>query len=484
MSHKLCNDYLSLFQPSLQPLDTQGNGAMNNNKSATDEFDFAPGILGVQNQPPSPLPRMVLRGVLLLITALLIWAIFGRLDIVSVADGKLVPTTYLKIVQPADSGIVREIAIQEGQHVEKNQLLIRMDANLSEAESKSIQNELQHKTLELRRIEAELYNKPLKRENADAVEMYNRVYAEYQSNRRALQDDIAAEQAALQRAHSDLAATREVQHKLEQTLPSYQTQEAAYDKLVKDGFAGKLMGQEKQRERIEAEQDLRAQQHNANSLQAAIAQSQRRISQIQSDYRQKLEADRVAIYAEQQRLEQEWAKQSHKNSLLELRAPQAGIIKDLATHTPGTVVSPGTVLMTLVPSNEALQAEVWLKNEDAGFVHKGQEVKVKLMAYPFQKYGMIDGTVTQVSADATDRGQANNNQTNANNNADDSINQLQLAYRTIVKLDKQHLTIEQEKLLLTPGMQVVAEIKLADQTVMEYLLSPVTKAFHEAGRER
>jgi hemolysin D len=106
------------------------------------------------------------------------------------------------------------------------------------------------------------------------------------------------------------------------------------------------------------------------------------------------------------------------------------------------------------------------------------------MAYPFQKYGMIDGKVTQVSADATDRGKGNNNQTNANDNSEDSTNQSQLAYRTIVKLAKQDLTIEQEKLLLSPGMQVVAEIKLADQTVMEYLLSPVSKAFHEAGRER
>ncbi len=311
----------------------------------------------------------------------------------------------------------------------------------------------------------------------------NRIYAEYQSNRRALDDDIAAERANMQKAYSDLAATKEIQHKLEQTLPGYQAQEAAYDKLVKDGFAGKLMGQEKQRERIEAEQDLRAQEFNSKSLQASIAQSQKRLNQIQSDYRQQLEAERVAIYAEHQTLEQEWAKQSHRNSLLELKAPQAGIVKDLATHTPGTVVSPGTVLMTLVPNNEVLQAEVWLKNEDAGFVHAGQIVKVKLMAYPFQKYGMIDGKVLQVSADATDKSNSNNNQNNQNDMQNASSN-TQLAYRTIVQLDKQQLEIEQDKLHLTAGMQVAAEIKLADQTVMQYLLSPVRKAFHEAGRER
>jgi HlyD family secretion protein len=449
-----------------------------------DHFDFAPGILGVQERPPSPLPRMVLRGVLMLVLLMLLWALFGRLDVVSVADGKLVPISYIKIVQPSEAGIVRDIAIKEGQAVVKDQVLIRMDANLSEADSKSIQAALQHKSLELRRIEAELSNQPFKREAHDINELYNRIHAEYQSNRRALADDIAAEQASLQKAHSDLNATIEVQRKLEQTLPSYQAQEAAYDKLVKDGFAGKLMGQEKQRDRIEAQQDLRAQEFNAKSLQASIAQSQKRLNQIQSDYRQKLEAERVATYAEFQRLEQEWAKQAHKNSLLELKAPQAGIVKDLATHTPGTVVSPGTVLMTLVPNNEALQAEVWLKNEDAGFVRKNQAVKIKLSAYPFQKYGMIDGKVLQVSADATDKS-ANNSQNNQSNDAQNTnASNTQLAYRTIIQLNKQNLEIAQNKLHLTPGMQVLAEIKLADQTVMEYLLSPISQAFHEAGRER
>lgn len=450
---------------------------------AGDQFDFSPGILGVQERPPSPLPRMVLRGVLILVLLMLLWALFGRLDVVSVAEGKLVPVSYIKIVQPSEAGIVRDIAIKEGQAVTKDQILIRMDANLSEADSKAVQAALQHKSIELRRIEAELSSHPFKKQANDPNELFNRIYAEYQSNRRAFEDNISTEQASLQKARQDLAASMEVQHKLEQTLPNYQAQASAYEELGKDGYAGSLMVLDKQRERIEKEQDLRAQQYNAKSLQASIAQSQKRLAQIESTYRQKLDAERVTTYAEFQRLEQEWAKQSHKNSLLELKAPQAGIVKDLATHTPGTVVSPGTVIMTLVPSNEALQAEVWLKNEDAGFVHEGQVVKVKLSAYPFQKYGMVDGTVLQVSADATDKSNTNNNDQNTGEQ-NQSASTAQLAYRTIVQLSQQSLETEQEKLHLTSGMQVVAEIKLADETVMQYLLSPISKAFHEAGRER
>ena len=444
-------------------------------------LEFAPGLLHIQEKLPSPLPRLVLRGLLLLLFVLLLWALFGRLDIVAVAEGKLVPVSYLKIVQPAESGIVREIAVQEGQHVEASQVLVRMDGNLSEADSKAIQNAMQHKSLELRRIEAELNGVLFKRQKDDSPELFQRILAEYISNRRALEDDLAAEQASLQKARHDLAATMEVQRKLEETLPAYQAQEEAFDRLGKVGFAGNLMVMEKKRERIEKEQDLYAQQYNVQSLRSSISQSERRMSQIKSDYRQKLEAERVAIFAEYQKLEQEWAKQSHRNSLLELKAPQAGIIKDLATHTPGTVVSPGTVLMTLVPNNEALQAEVWVKNTDAGFVREGQQVKVKLSAYPFQKYGMVDGTVMHVSADATDKTNGSPQNISAvNQQASNTL----LAYRTLIVLTKQHLAVQNDKLELAPGMQVAAEIKLADQTVMEYLLSPVKKAFHEAGRER
>jgi hemolysin D len=466
----------SLFS-SNQPKDGQAIES----KVSDVSLDFAPGLIGLQQTPPSPLPRMVLRGLMLLLLAMLIWSYFGRLDVVAVAEGKLVPVSYLKIVQPSEAGIVREIAIKEGQTVQAGQVLVRMDANLAEADSKTILQELQHQTLQLRRVEAELSGTPFIREKNDAPDMFLKVDAAYQANRRALEDDVAAERATQQKAQSDLASTLEVQHKLEQTLPSYQAQEAAYKELVADGFAGSLMGQDKQRERIEKEQDLRAQEYNAKSLQATITQSNKRLAQVQSDYRQKLEAERVTTFADLQKLQQEWAKQSHKNSLLELKAPQAGVIKDLATHTPGTAVSPGTVLMTLVPNNEALHAEVWLKNEDAGFVHEGQAVKVKLMAYPFQKYGMLDGEVTQVSADATDK--PNQQQ---QNNADANMNTATTpsTYKTIIKLNQQHLTIDQDRLNMTAGMQVAAEIKLADQTVMEYLLSPVRKAFHEAARER
>jgi len=134
----------------------------------------------------------------------------------------------------------------------------------------------------------------------------------------------------------------------------------------------------------------------------AIEPGERRIAQLGASYRAQLQGERIESEAQISRLTQELAKLRHRQGLSELRAPAHGVVKDLATHTPGAVLAPGTVLMTLVPEGEALVAEVWLANQDAGFVASGQ----------------------------------------------------------------------------------IAKLKLAERTVLEYLLSPVQKVAHEAGRER
>jgi hemolysin D len=445
-----------------------------------DALDFAPAILALQDRPAAPLPRLVLYTLITLFAVLLLWASFGKLDIIAVAEGKLVPQTYVKIVQPADAGIVQEILVQEGTSVETGQVLMRMDTKLSEADTRALATELQHKALQLRRINAELEGTPLSPESGDPPELFGQIEAQYLAHRQAYQDALAQEHAVLARAKQELSAAVEIESKLEQVIPVYQTQVQALEKLARDGFAGNLAVLDKQRERIEKEQELRAQHHTVASLEATIAEAEKRLDQITSSYRQQLHNERVDTQGEYQKLGQEWVKQQHKNSLLELKAPQAGIVKDIATHTPGTVVSPGTILMTLVPREEPLQAEVMIENQDVGFVHPHQKVKLKLAAYPFQKYGMLDGTVSHLSADASDRVMAGSE----NSIRDGGKTALLSPYRARVALQTQFLEVAGERLQLTPGMQVVAEIHQGRRTVLEYLLSPLRKAFREAGRER
>jgi len=445
-------------------------------------WNFSPAILQAQHAPPSPLPRLVLYTLLALFGVLLPWAVLGRLDIVAVAQGKLVPQSFLKVVQPADSGVVKEILVKEGDEVVAGQALMRMDTSISVADRKVLDNDYQLRVLQLRRIDAELKGVPLAKKAGDDPALYAQVDAQFRSHRQAYQDALDTERAALTKAQHDLKSAIEVQSKLKQTLPIYQEQEKGWNQLAKEGFAGKLMALDRTRSRIETEQELQAQTQNVESLKASIAQSNKRIAQISSNYQQQLHNERIDAESQYNKLGQDLAKHAYKHDLLELKAPQAGIVKDLATHTQGTVVSPGTVLLTLVPHNEPLLAEVWVSNVDSGFVEVAQKVKIKLEAYPFQKYGMLDGVVRHVTYDATDK--------NADASSDrkpppDSANApASLSYRALVALNSSQLETQGLSYKLTPGMQVAAEIHLGNRSVIEYLLSPIQKTVHEAWRER
>ncbi|MGH3429005.1 MAG: biotin/lipoyl-binding protein, partial [Mycobacteriales bacterium] len=106
-------------------------------------LDFAPGLLAIQESPPARLPRVVMLAVVALCLILLLWAGFGKLDIIASAEGRLIPQNYVKIVQPADAGIVKEILVREGQKVQAGQVLLRMDTQDAEADTKALGTELE-----------------------------------------------------------------------------------------------------------------------------------------------------------------------------------------------------------------------------------------------------------------------------------------------------------------------------------------------------
>lgn len=439
---------------------------------------FYPPLIRIQQVPPHPQHRKVLWIFIMLLVFLLVWSMFGRLDIVAVANGKLVPSGYLKIVQPSEAGIVSEILVQEGQKVQQGQILMRMDAILSGADLGAIQTDFQRKRLELARIDAELSGRSFapQGQGANAI-LVNEVAAQYMANRTALMATLDEERSRLVKAQQELAAALQQKSRLEAVLPYYQDQDRAYAQLVKEGFAGGLMGSEKRRERIDKEQELATQQHVIASAQASISQSQKKMRQIEVDYLRRLHEERAESQAQYDKLTAELQKQQHRQGLLDLRAPQAGVIKNLATHTAGTVVQPGTVLASLVPVSRQMQAEVWVSNEDIGFVRPGQRVKLKFAPYSFQKYGIGHGVVQHVSADAQ-------NDEEAREQGALTTGQQPLRYKALVAVDQSSLKVDDQSFPLGVGMQTTAEIVLGQRTVAEYLLSPLQKAWHDAGRER
>ena len=428
----------------------------------------------VERLPPSRAPRIVLWTVCALFAFALIWSLVAKLDIVAVAEGRLVPSTYSKIVQPAESGIVREILVRDGDLVVAGQVLVRLDPTLAGADSKSVAGDIELRRLTLRRIDAELANQTLALGKGEDPTLFLQVQAQGSARRQSYLDSLAQENSQRDRIAAELRAATETLNKLTATAPLVQQQADAYDKLVKDGFFSPLAVQDKRREAINLQQDLKSQEGAVASLRAQMSGQDKKIANLTSQYRSQLQNERVETQAQLAKLDQEATKQSYRQAMLELKAPQGGIVKDLATTTIGAVVAPGTVLLTIVPKDEPLIAEIRIGHDDIGFVEPGQPVKLKLAAYPFQKYGMLEGTVKTIAADVSS---ANTADAKASSPVD-------LGFKAIVALNSQQLTARGQPFVLNPGMQVVAEIRQGERTVMEYLLSPVTATVTQAGRER
>jgi hemolysin D len=438
--------------------------------------DFSPDLLTIQEQAPAQLPRTLALSVAGLCGLMVAWACFARLDVIAVAEGRLVPVSFTKVVQPAEAGVVEQIFVKEGDRVVAGQTLMKLDARLSGIDVSGLDTDVVLKDLSLARIEAELVGGAIKYPANTAKALVAKVDAQFSARKSAYHDAVAQETAALSRSKSDLEAASQIRSKLQATVPILKQAADSYETLRKEGYVGDILSNEKKREYMERERDLRSQESTVESLKAAVAQSEAKLVSIRSNYRSQLETERMDLLSSVNKSRSELDKSKVRSGLLEIKAPNDGLVKDLAVTTKGAVVSAGALLMNIVPQNEALQAEVLLRNEDVGFVVPGQVTRLKVAAYPFQRYGLIEGKVALVSADSADPAKQN---------------QLpgqppQLTYRALVKLDSNFLKSEatNESLRLSTGMLVSAEIHQRQRTVMEYLISPIQKVTQEAARER
>lgn len=432
----------------------------------------------IVNEEPAHAGRLVLRTVIVLVVVMLAWAVFGKLDIIASAQGKLVPKTLVKIVQPAEAGVVKELLVGEGDHVKAGDVLVRLDTTLASADRKSIVNDLQHQKMQERRIVAELDNQPMLSAATDDATLFLQVQSQFNVHRRAYLDSIDQEKSLLSKAQNEYRSAVKVCEKLRQSLPVYERSARAHKQLQQQGFYSPLATAEKEREALEKNHDLAAQQATVAALKDTIAAQQKRLAQLTSNYHSELEKELSAVRERIGQLQPTFDKSLYREGLMALVAPQDGVIKHLSTTTVGAVVQPGTVVMTLVPQDEQLYADVSVRNEDVGFVQVGQQVQIKLSAYPFQKYGMVYGKVMYLGADANDMG-------NAGQYQEDGDGMRPLAYKARIALDRQCLGDAQGHVLpLTAGMQVIAEINQGKRSVLEYFLSPVQKVMQEAARER
>ncbi len=287
---------------------------------------------------------------------------------------------------------------------------------------------------------------------------------------RAEWQDITAQLDKLeaQTAHrrAEIATVEQEIAKLQATLPLARQREADYQRLAAQGFMSSHAEQDRARERIEQERDLATQQARLEEAQAALAEAQHERSAYRADTLRQLSERHAQARLKRQQLMQERSKTELRNRLMQLRSPVTGTVQQVAVHTEGGVVTPAQVLMVIVPRDAPVTAQVDVDNQDIGFVHAGQGAQIKLETFPYTRYGTVPARVQTVSADAVH---------------DDKRGAI---FPATLTLDRSSIDVEGQRIRISPGMNVTAEVKTGRRRVIDYLLDPLKQRTGDSLRER
>ncbi len=428
-------------------------------KRLADEAAFLPAALSLQETPTHPAPRRAALAICALFATVLLWTIFGRIDIVAVAQGRIVVSERTKTIQPLEASVVSKVLVKDGDAVKVGQVLIELDATAAKADQTSVTEQYRASDADTQRASTLLNAMVTGRapHGNDA-----QLQAEWQ--------DISARNAKLdaeqRRREAEAATVQEAIAKLEATLPLARQREADVKGLADQGFMNQHAGQDRSRERIELERDLALQRARLAEARAAIAESGQNKAAFQAETQRALRDRQAQASLKRDQLAQEKNKTEQRSRLTQLTAPVGGTVQQLAVHTAGGVVTPAQVLMIIVPKDADVTAEVVLENKDVGFVSAGQPAEVKLETFPFTRYGTVQATVDNLSADAVHDEKRG------------------AVFPATLKLSQTHLQVDGKRITLVPGMNLSAEIKTGKRRVIDYLLSPVQRAADESMKER
>jgi len=441
-------------------------------KAANDHviYEFLPAAIEVESTPSSKAGRLIIWLIVLLFVIAVVWALVGKIDIVAVAQGKVIPSERVKQIQPLESARIKAIHVKEGQSVTAGESLITLDSALVQTDLNRLTSELVDSQQNLARLL--VLNRWLDNLKGDlkGPESQTMRPSDLNSDQQRLlvqeQSEISSQLKALKHEQSKLSAEAQMVqaeiNKQQQVVPVLKERVDALDTLQKKSYGSKLQFLEIKQELIEAQQDLAVQQARMSQLDVSVEGVETQKALFLSEKRKQTLMQWSELKTRSESLAQEVSKTEQRLQHYDLRAPISGQVQQLAVHTVNGVVSPAQALMLIVPQDGELQVEVMLRNKDIGFVEEGQTVEVKVDTFNFTKYGFIDGELTSISDDAIQ---------------DENLG---LVYSARVKLKQDGLRVNERFVRLSPGMSVTAEVKTGTRRLIEFFLSPLLRYKQES----
>ena len=428
------------------------------------ESEFLPAALSLQTAPVSPATRWITRILIGIIAFVLLWSIFGRMDIIVNASGKIIPSERTKSIAAVETARVDKLYVEEGQIVNAGDPLIELDTRMSDRERDKAIGDRDTARLQIARSRALLASidanalQPLTGTDViaqerilDAVEHLQSQWRDYQSKRQRLDGEVA---------------------RYSRQIPLISQRARDYKALAKDHDVSVHAWLEKEQDKAEVEGKLADATNQRNAL----------ISETRKNAQDQLNEGLKFAASSDQDAERAIA----HSDLLRLTAPVDGTVQQLTVHTVGGVVQAAQPIMVVVPKQDQVEIEAFIENKDIGFIHEGQEAEVKVETFDYTKYGTIKGKVSHVSRDAIDPNgtAAMDALQNKDKQKKDQDKPKGAVYSVKVLMDQNRINIDGREVPLTPGMSASIEVKTGSRRIIEYFLSPLIQHTRESLNER
>ncbi len=361
----------------------------------------------------------------LLLVIFVVWAYNSPLEEVTRGEGSIIPSSRDQIVQSLDPGIISAIQIKEGDVVEKNQVLILLDDTRSSAilrESEAKVNNLQAISA---RLQAEAHGTALKFPDGVSADLRERETAAYHARRRAMTEAL---------------------NSLSQNKSMLDREISITEPMVAQGVVSEV-------------ELLRMKRQSAELAQ--------QIAERRNKYLTDASNELVQTESELAQARENMAMRADPVERSQIRAPMRGVVKNIRINTVGGVVQAGQDILEIVPLDDKLLVQAYIRPKDVAFIRPGQEAVVKISAYDYAIYGGLEGKVTLISPDTL---QDDRRSSALKLHADESY------YRILVETSSSGLTDSNgNPLEITPGMTATVDIRTGEKTVFQYLIKPITR---------
>lgn len=436
------------------------------------DIDFMRPDVAAYRRKPVRKVSILMGSVILFCVIFVIWANWAELDEIARGEGKIIPSSSVQKISNLEGGIIQELLVKEGQIVQKDQILMRIDPTIADARLKEGRDNYYRYLAEVERLKSQTDGQEFivpEEVQKNAPQVAAEAQERYKARKERLANEMNIAQKELDQKSEELHELQAREIEATKATAISQQELAIQKPLVERGLGAKMDLLKIERDLNDAQGRLNSTKINIQKAEAAVKQASEKLKQIpvvfqNEDYTELREASNKLAQAQGS-----FTSQGNIASRTEIRSPVKGIVKQILLTTIGGIIRPGEDIMEIVPLDDSLLVEVNIKPSDIAFLHPGESAMLKITAYDYSIYGGLHAELVDISPDTV---------------VDEKDQRRQSYYKVKLRTTNLKFTKSRDEKPLIPGMVVTADIKTGKKTVMHYLLKPIIKAKDEALTER